>query len=130
MPSSFQKYQILYVLKLKYYSFHPATIVKLLVLLFITELYSRTNVLILYGILKIISEFWFCTNPSRIEKCRTICLLAIVAKLSEINPFLSNDPILYPLKTPESFQGIWNGNIGQKWVKRINEYYPPWNYQN
>ena len=38
-----------------------------------------------------------------------------------LKPFLANGPILYPLKTPENlvfwcFQGVKNGNIGQKWV--------------
>ena len=42
-----------------------------------------------------------------------------------INPFLVNVPILYLLKTPENlwffgflvFSEVWNGNIGQEWVK-------------
>ena len=36
------------------------------------------------------------------------------------NPFVTNVHILYTLKTPENqrcFQGVWNGDICQKWVK-------------
>ena len=41
-----------------------------------------------------------------------------------LNPFLAYVLILYPLKTTENqvswwFQGVKNGNIGQKWVKQI-----------
>ena len=42
--------------------------------------------------------------------------------LTIINTFLTNVPNLYPLKIPENqgfsgiFKGVWNGNIGQKWV--------------
>ena len=40
------------------------------------------------------------------------------------NPFLANVSILYPLKTPKNERfscvyGIYNANIGQKWVKRF-----------
>ena len=47
----------------------------------------------------------------------------IFRKKAAIKPFLANVPILYSLKRPENlkvfwcFQGIKNGNIGQKWVK-------------
>ena len=47
-----------------------------------------------------------------------------------INRFLANVPISYPLKTQENqrlepkvflyFQGVWNINIDQKWVKLLN----------
>ena len=42
-----------------------------------------------------------------------------------INPFLTNVPILYPLKTlnKRRFSGVfkvkWNWNINQKWVKNL-----------
>ena len=45
--------------------------------------------------------------------------------LSLVNPFPVSVPILYPLKIPKNqrFQGVKNGNIGQKWVniQRPNE---------
>ena len=66
-----------------------------------------------------------------------------------LNPFQGTAPILEPLKTPENllvfwcFQGVWNGNIGQKWVNKSPSressklkyvtYFPflqrPWNLQ-
>ena len=43
------------------------------------------------------------------------------------DPFLTNVSILYSLKKQENlyyFQGVWNGNIGQKWVNgKLNEIY-------
>ena len=39
-----------------------------------------------------------------------------------VNPFVSNAPFLYPMKTSENlivfcFQGLENGCIGNEWVK-------------
>ena len=45
-----------------------------------------------------------------------------------INPFVSNEPFLYPLKTSENredfwcFQGLEKGCIGNDWVKEWIQY--------
>ena len=45
--------------------------------------------------------------------------------LNLFNPFLVNVPILYPPENTRKplvfwcFQGVWNGNIGQKWLRSI-----------
>ena len=46
--------------------------------------------------------------------------------LEQINPFVPNGPLLYPLKTSENrqvfwyFQGVEKGCIGNEWVKFIS----------